>query len=264
MCYVSHLEVLERSLRCKVHYIWHGLRPDGKTKFRGMAGKLGHCVAISWDGRVIRHCTSVSCLDGIKFGYVIKGNDSLFLNHLYGTFTAAKEKIVRVGLARCAASCHPRAPSSVNVKKACKKRGKRDGRRSSGGGPRVGTDSAALATKSGWPAVELAYGETVVELPTIKSLLNSEGPGGERQFCSGKRKRNASGWKDEAAGGGGGKQQFCSQKQGLAVGAQTPRADGRKEKQPPAGDSLTFGDGRVQLADLEVGGRYKIPKKPKK
>jgi hypothetical protein len=27
---------------------------------------------------------------------------------------------------------------------------------------------------------------------------------------------------------------------------------------------LTFGDGRVQLADLEVGGRYKIPKKPKK
>ena len=36
----------------------HGLKPDGVTKFRGMAVKLGHGVAISWDGRVIRHCTS--------------------------------------------------------------------------------------------------------------------------------------------------------------------------------------------------------------
>lgn len=32
----------------------HRLKPDGGvTKFRGMAMKLGHKVAISWDGRVI-------------------------------------------------------------------------------------------------------------------------------------------------------------------------------------------------------------------
>jgi hypothetical protein len=149
----------------------HGLRPDGKTKFHGMAVKLGHGVAISWDGRVIRHCMLVSCPDGMEFGYVTRGRDSLFLNHLYRTFTAAKEKIVRAGRARCAASYRPRVPSSVNVKKACKKRRKRGGRRPGRDGPRVGTDSAAVATKSVWPAaVEWASGETAVELPAIELL----------------------------------------------------------------------------------------------
>ena len=69
---------------------------------------------------------------------------------------------------------------------------------------------------------------------------------------------------DEAAGGCGGKQQFSSQKQGLAVSARTPRVDGRKEEHSPTGDSLTFGFWQVLLIYLEVGGRYKIPKKPRK
>ena len=82
----------------------HGLKPDGVTKFRGMAVKLGHGVAISWDGRVIRHCTSVSHPDGMECARADKVKDSHFCNHLYGTFTAAKERIVRAGRAKASAS----------------------------------------------------------------------------------------------------------------------------------------------------------------
>ncbi|KAI2491465.1 hypothetical protein MHU86_23102 [Fragilaria crotonensis] len=67
-----------------------GLRPGTKTKFSGMAVKLGHGVAISWDGRVIRHCTSVSCPDGMERGFVARKR-SPFRNYLYGTFTAARK-----------------------------------------------------------------------------------------------------------------------------------------------------------------------------
>jgi hypothetical protein len=80
----------------------HGLKPDGVTKFRGLAVKLGHGVAISWDGRVIRHCTSVSHPDGMECGRVGEVRDSHFRIHLYGKFTAAKEKIVRTGRAKSA------------------------------------------------------------------------------------------------------------------------------------------------------------------
>jgi hypothetical protein len=88
----------------------HGVRLEqGKQiEFQGMAVKLGHGVAISWDGWKIRHCTSVSCPDGMKAGYVAKGNECSFRNHLFGVFTAAKEKIVKAGRARCAASYRPR------------------------------------------------------------------------------------------------------------------------------------------------------------
>ena len=82
----------------------HGLKPDGVTKFRGMAVKLGHGVAINWDCRVIRHCTSVSHPDGMGCGRVGEVKDSHFRNHLYRTLTAAKERIVRVGRAQSAAS----------------------------------------------------------------------------------------------------------------------------------------------------------------
>ncbi|KAI2509978.1 hypothetical protein MHU86_4404 [Fragilaria crotonensis] len=42
----------------------YGTKPDGRSTFSGMAVRLGHGVAISWNGRVIRHCTSVSnCTD---------------------------------------------------------------------------------------------------------------------------------------------------------------------------------------------------------
>ncbi|KAI2498525.1 hypothetical protein MHU86_15985 [Fragilaria crotonensis] len=73
----------------------HGEQLEGKP-FAGLAIKLGHGVAISWDGRVIRHCTSISQPDGLSGGKV--GFDrKKFGNKLYGTFTAAKEKVVKAG-----------------------------------------------------------------------------------------------------------------------------------------------------------------------
>jgi hypothetical protein len=89
----------------------HGKKPDG-TEFRGMAVKLGHGVAISWDGRVIRHCTSASHPDGMERGRVGEVKDSHFKNHLYGTFSAAKEKIVRMGRAVSAAKHQELSSSS--------------------------------------------------------------------------------------------------------------------------------------------------------
>ena len=61
----------------------HGVNNDG-THYNGIAIKLRHGTAISWDGRVVRHCTAVPC-PGVS-------------NHVYGTFTAAKERIVWCGL----------------------------------------------------------------------------------------------------------------------------------------------------------------------
>jgi hypothetical protein len=60
------------------------------------AVKLYHGTAISWDGRAVRHCMSVSQPDGPGTAPVRSGcwNGN---NHLYGTFTAAKEKIVAAG-----------------------------------------------------------------------------------------------------------------------------------------------------------------------
>ena len=75
----------------------HGLKPDGVTKFRGMVVKLGHGVAITWDGRVIRHCTSVSHPDEMEYARTGKVKDYHFLKHLYGTFTAVKERMLWAG-----------------------------------------------------------------------------------------------------------------------------------------------------------------------
>jgi hypothetical protein len=80
----------------------HGTRPDGRP-FAGVAIKLGHGVAISWDGRVIRHCTSLSMPDGIDGARVGEGKKR-FKNHLYGTFTAAKERVVQAGRLQSAAA----------------------------------------------------------------------------------------------------------------------------------------------------------------
>jgi hypothetical protein len=60
----------------------HGVRDDG-THFNGIAIKRRHGTVISWDGRVVKHCTTVP----------IPGGN----NYAYGTFTAAKERIVGVG-----------------------------------------------------------------------------------------------------------------------------------------------------------------------
>lgn len=76
----------------------YGKRPDG-TSFSGLAVKLHHGTAISWDGRVIRHCTSLSKPDGSDGPVVKAGERQRFKNHVFGTFTAAKERIVQAGRA---------------------------------------------------------------------------------------------------------------------------------------------------------------------
>jgi hypothetical protein len=77
----------------------YGTLPDGSGTFNGIAIKLRHGTAISWDGRLIRHCTSVARPDGP--GGCLAGSGE-HINHLYGTFTAAKEKIVECGRKRAA------------------------------------------------------------------------------------------------------------------------------------------------------------------
>ena len=61
----------------------YGETPTGEP-FSGLAIELSHGVAIQWDGRVIRHCTSMM--------HTPKSN------HVYGTFCAAKSKLVDFGL----------------------------------------------------------------------------------------------------------------------------------------------------------------------
>ncbi|KAI2496230.1 hypothetical protein MHU86_18281 [Fragilaria crotonensis] len=64
---------------------------DGKgPTYNGMAIRLKHGVMISWDGRLIRHCTSMMRRAEGK--------------HVYGTFFAAKTAIVRYGTRKAAAS----------------------------------------------------------------------------------------------------------------------------------------------------------------
>jgi len=81
----------------------HGTRADG-TPFSGLAVRLYHGVAISWDGRVLRHCTSVLKPDGEDSAKVSSGGGQRFDNHLYGTFTACKEKITKAGRANACAA----------------------------------------------------------------------------------------------------------------------------------------------------------------
>ena len=69
-------------------------KPYGE-EYNGIAITLYHNTAIIWDGHVVRQCTSVSRPDGpdaAPEGISWKGK-----NHLLGTFTAAKEKVVAVG-----------------------------------------------------------------------------------------------------------------------------------------------------------------------
>lgn len=201
----------------------HGLRPDGKTRFRGMAVKLGHGVAISWDGRVIRHCTSVSCPDGMECGYVAGKRESPFQNHLYGTFTSAKEKIVGAGRAGCAERYCLGGPSPVNnvMTKACskKKRQNKKRRRPRGGRPEVDTTGGVDC-----PAVELASDEPALKLPAVAHPpVYLEGTGNKQRF----------------------------------------RTDDWSGRKPDVGrDWLSHAS--WQKEDLDVGGRYKIPKKLKK
>ena len=83
----------------------HQVSPDGGRiqgkPFAGLAIKLTHGVAISWDGRVIRHCTSLSHPDGWEGERIGDRFSQQFTNNLYGTFTAAKERVVNAGRAQC-------------------------------------------------------------------------------------------------------------------------------------------------------------------
>ena len=89
----------------------YGRRPDG-SGFSGVAVRLSQGVAISWDGRVLRHCTSLSHPDGPPHlenpsasPRVSSKTTHRFRNNLYGNFTGAKEKIVNAGRVQSAASC---------------------------------------------------------------------------------------------------------------------------------------------------------------
>ena len=66
-----------------------GKKNSAGTTYNGMAIKLTHGVLISWDGRLIRHCTSM----------MQRKKDC----HVYGTFFAAKTAIVRYGVQRAIA-----------------------------------------------------------------------------------------------------------------------------------------------------------------
>ncbi len=76
----------------------YGIGNDGRP-FDGVAAKLQHGTAISWDGHVIHHCTSLTSPDGPDTPFGVGKR-----NHVYGTFTAAKEHIVNVGRRLAAAS----------------------------------------------------------------------------------------------------------------------------------------------------------------
>jgi hypothetical protein len=84
-------------------YLHAGMKPNGQP-FPGIAIKLRHGVAISWDGRIIRHCTSLSKPDGVGGKFLVRDGRNRFVNHLYGTFTAAKERIVQAGRLLAAAA----------------------------------------------------------------------------------------------------------------------------------------------------------------
>jgi hypothetical protein len=71
---------------------FYGMGNDGYP-FDGIAVTLYHGTAMSsWDGRIICHCTLLTSPDGpgTQFGLGER-------NHVYGTFSAAKERIVYVG-----------------------------------------------------------------------------------------------------------------------------------------------------------------------
>ncbi len=56
-----------------------------------------------------RHCTSLSQLDGRDGGRVGDGRNT-FENHLYGTFTSAKERVLQAGRLLCSEALVRNAP----------------------------------------------------------------------------------------------------------------------------------------------------------
>ena len=217
----------------------YGKKPDG-TPFSGMAVKLAHGVAISWDGRVIRHCMSVSHPDGIENPMVGEVPDSHFENHLYGTFTGAKERIVWAGRAQSAASYVPppvrkKTSDAVPLKKVGRKR-------QSPGKRKRGLRKKGLRVNTGEATASVAVSGTF-DMGTHPEALRQ---------CLGSRanKRHAAGRDRTSCADGQEQADHDEQKRGSTVDA----------KQQPT----LFLHWQVQEGDLDVGGRYKIPRKTKK
>jgi hypothetical protein len=75
---------------------WYFVLPNlrlshGGNKHVGVFIKLDHGTAISWDGRIIRHCTSVTDVNGDK---------GVKDNCIFGTFWAAKAKTLGAHISR--------------------------------------------------------------------------------------------------------------------------------------------------------------------
>jgi len=67
---------------------------DGKM-YNGVIIKLNHGTSICWDGRIIRHGTSITDINGNDFKEV---KNSTTENHVFGTFFAAKAKTLETAL----------------------------------------------------------------------------------------------------------------------------------------------------------------------
>jgi hypothetical protein len=225
------------------------MNPDRVTKFRGMAVKLGHGVAISWDRRVIQHCTSVSHPDWMECARAGKVKDSHFCNHLYGTFTAAKERIVWAGRVKASASGYLKSNAFRPLEKgrACKRINKRR-RRSR----KKGDCAAPSDTNKDEIVVVPVAGPAVGFFPRDhRRLVNSErNVGGERGFRAEKREQTD----------GDRTSQVDKWKQGVgdSRGIWTPASTGRQSAKYAAN-----GDCWLVEEDLDVSGRYKIPRKRK-
>ena len=143
-----------------------------------------------------------------------------------------------------------------------------------GGGPRIESRDAVVA---GCPAVEFASSvEPTVQLPSVVPLVCWKGAAsGGWPCCSDKRNKGDLGrdspshadWQNEdATDDGGNLWRFRSLNWVPAVGDRAPRCtDACMDKETrTAGGSVAFGGWRVRPTDLEVGGRYTIPRKQKK
>jgi len=231
----------------------HGLKPDGVTKFRGLAVKLGHGVAISWDGREIRHCTSVSHPDGMECGRVGEVRDSHFRNHLYGTFTAAKERIVRTGRAKSASDYsslsvvggNKTASECVVARKPRKKRKKKRRSRRKGRQVDAGDSTATMVVVRAWDGGT----EPVVDTEPNEPLMDTEPDGAPVEELSVL-------WEGHGQ---------CDDQTSADPTVRNPAdGDGRKRGTAVNAEHLAVpGVWRVEEKDLDVGGRYKIPKKRK-
>ena len=123
----------------------HGCRPGANftwVPFAGLAFMITNGVSLSWDGRDIRHCTSVLEPEGRPVGESADdcaGGVQQTENHLYGTFTAAKERVVEVRKKASAAKAaaarakqpNPAAAATIGTVGAKKKRRRQKNRKRS-------------------------------------------------------------------------------------------------------------------------------------